>query len=193
MLSKSVAILTGPSTHLDHLGILSALLQIPLIVTDPHTLKLARRYYPQIDVHLMDLADLTLDFLAEHFDVIFESSKFWAAELGPALELFYRKKMRFVFCPHGNSDKGHSLTSHPNQDIYLVYGDHLSDHLLDTGALMCIQHLIRTGNYRHAFYLKHRAFYDAIIQEEIFQSIPSSKPTLLYAPTWQDRENASSF
>ena len=32
--SRKVAILTGPDTYLDHVGVLSQILQIPLIVTE---------------------------------------------------------------------------------------------------------------------------------------------------------------
>lgn len=191
--SKSVAILTGPSTHLDHLGVLSAVLEIPLIVTEEKTFQLAKRYYPQIDISLMEMADLSMDFLCSHFDVIFESGKFWALELKPFMQLLFRKQMRFVFCPHGNSDKGHSLKNHPDQDISLVYGDHLHDHLKATGATAKIHSVIATGNYRYPFYKRHLSFYDQIAEEEIFFRLKPNRKTLLYAPTWQDRENPTSF
>ena len=191
--SKSVAILTGPSTHLDHLGVLSAVLEIPLIVTEEKTFQLAKRYYPQINISLMEMADLSMDFLCSHFDVIFESGKFWALELKPFMQLLFRKQMRFVFCPHGNSDKGHSLKEHPDQDVSLVYGDHLHDHLKATGATAKIHSVIATGNYRYPFYKRHLSFYDQIAEEEIFSRLKPDRKTLLYAPTWQDRENPTSF
>ncbi len=191
--SKAVAILTGPSTHLDHLGILSAILEIPLIVTEEKTYRLARRYYPQINTIFMEIGDLTMEFLCTHFDVIFESGKFWAFELKPFMELLFRKKMRFVFCPHGNSDKGHSLKEHPDQDISLVYGSHLHEHLEKTGALHKVHSVVATGNYRYPFYQLHRPFYDHLVEEEIFSNFKQTKTTILYAPTWQDRENPTSF
>ncbi len=191
--TRSVAILTGPSTHLDHLGVLSAILKIPLIVTEKKTFQLAKRYYPQIDVTLMEMADLSMDFLCSHFDAIFESGKFWSLELKAFMNLLYQKKMRFVFCPHGNSDKGHSLKEHPEQDVFLVYGNHLHNHLQKTGALDKIQSVVATGNYRYPFYKQHRAFYDQLAEEEIFSRFKQKKKTILYAPTWQDRENPTSF
>lgn len=191
--TKSVAILTGPSTHLDHLGVLSAILEIPLIVTEERTFELAKRYYPQCQTVLMEIGDLSLEFLCSHFDVIFESGKFWAFELKPFMELLFHKKMRFVFCPHGNSDKGHSLRTHPHQDISLVYGQHLYDHLKTTGALDSTQAVVTTGNYRYPFYKKYQTFYDQIAEQEIFSRFQQEKPILLYAPTWQDRENPTSF
>ncbi len=190
---RCAAILTGPSTHLDHLGILSAILKIPLIVAEEKTFQLAKHYYPQIDLFLMSMADLSMDFLCNHFDVIFESGKFWSLELKPFMKLLYQKKMRFVFCPHGNSDKGHSLKDHPEQDISLVYGNHLHDHLQKIGALNKIQSIIATGNYRHLFYQKYKIFYDRVAEGEIFSRFKQQRKTILYAPTWQDRENPTSF
>ena len=107
--SRKVAILTGPDTYLDHLGVLSQILQIPLIVTEEETYLAAKEFYPGIDIHYRDIADLSLHFLAENFEVIFQSGKFWNVELKGVIQLLYRKTLRFVFCPHGNSDKGFSF------------------------------------------------------------------------------------
>lgn len=190
---RSVAIITGPDTHLDHLGVLSSVLQIPLLVVEQKTFDTAKVYYPDINVSLIDFADLSFAYLAQHFDVIFETGKFWAAELSPFFELLFRKKMRFVFCPHGNSDKGHSLQHHVEQDLSLVYGEHLKALLTGTGAAAKIKHFARTGNYRYPYYLRHRTFYDALAHEKVFSRFRSEKPTLLYAPTWHDKENPTSF
>lgn len=190
---RCVAINTGPETYLDHLGILSSVLNIPLIVTDEKTFAFAKEYYPDLDVSLKELDELSIAFLAENFDVIFETGKFWAADLKPALELLFRKKMRFVFCPHGNSDKGHSLSEHVEQDISLIYGEHLKDLLTRTKAAEKIKQFVRTGNYRFPYYLKHKSFYDALAAKKVFNRFQQQKPTILYAPTWQDRENPTSF
>ncbi len=190
---RSVAIITGPETHLDHLGVLSACLNIPLIVTEEKTFELAKHYYPDLDVTLKYLDELSLDYLATNYDVIFETGKFWAAELNPLFKLLHGKNMRFVFCPHGNSDKGHSLQTHVDQDIALFYGDHLKELLNRTGALSKIKHLVRTGNYRYSYYMQHRCFFDALAEEKVFSHFKNKKPTILYAPTWQDKENPTSF
>lgn len=192
-LNRAVAILTGPSTHLDHLGILSAVLSIPLIVTEESHYQLSKKYYPQINVQYLPMSDLSLDYLHEHFDTIFESSKFWTMELQSLFRTLYKKEIRFVFCPHGNSDKGFSLKEHPPQDICLIYGSHQNELLEKTGALQQIQHVVRTGNYRYDFYCKWRFFYDDLVEREIFSYFKKNKPFLLYAPTWQNKENASSF
>jgi hypothetical protein len=194
--SRAVGISTGPDSHLDHLGVLCAILDLPLIVTDEKKLQLANKFYPQCEVRYVEPADLSLEFIASRFDVIFECGKFWSLELLPLLELFFHKKMRLVFCPHGNSDKGHSLTSssqHTPQDVALVYGKQMVDALTAAGAIENIGQWVRTGNYRFAFYQKHRQFYDNLAQEEVFKTFDKSKKTLLYAPTWADGENPTSF
>lgn len=189
---RSVAILTGPFTHLDHLGILSSLLDIPLIVTKPSTYAIAQKWYPNLDVQLVDLQHLSIEYLAKNFDLIFQSGKFWVADMEPAFTLFAQKKMRFVFCPHGNSDKGHSLKTHPPQDLYLVYGNHLLDLLQRTGALKQIKKTFKTGNYRWYYYEQHLLFYQNLIQDGL-SHFDKLKSLILYAPTWSDRESRSSF
>jgi hypothetical protein len=189
MTKRCAALSTGPYTHLDHLGPLCAALEIPLIVTEEHTYRLAQKFYPQIETVLKE--ELPLDFLASSFDTLFGCGKFWALELLPLFELLYGKKMHLVFCPHGNSDKGHSVCTPVPQDIALAYGQQMIDQWKKTGAQ--IDTIITTGNIRYPFYRKHRHFYDEIAEKEVFSRLSPHKRTILYAPTWQDQENTSSF
>jgi teichoic acid glycerol-phosphate primase len=192
-ITSSVAIITGPSTHLDHLGVLSSILKIPLIVTEEKNFQCAQQFYPDLNVALKNFDELSVQYLASNYDVIFETGKFFAVELKPLFELLFRKKMRFVFCPHGNSDKGHSLQSHVDQDICLVYGKHLYDLLNRNGAIEKIQQITRTGNYRYPYYRRHQQFFDSLAEKWVFSKFQNDKPIILYAPTWSDRENPSSF
>lgn len=192
-ITSSVAIITGPSTHLDHLGVLSSILKIPLIVTDEKNYQCAQQFYPNLNVQLKNLDELSVQYLASNYDVIFETGKFFSAELKPLFELLFRKKMRFVFCPHGNSDKGHSLQSHVEQDISLVYGEHLYDLLGHNGAIKKIQQIILTGNYRYPYYRCHQQFFDSLAEKFVFSKFQNDKPIILYAPTWSDKENPTSF
>jgi hypothetical protein len=192
-LKRAAAILTGPETHLDHLGIISELLKIPLIVTEQETFDIAKIFYPHFDIHLMDMADISLHFLADNFDVIFHSGKFWNLEISAAIELLHKKKVHFIYCPHGNSDKGSTLKDHVDQDICLYYGKHMLDLLTRSGAVNKVKHLIATGNYRHRYYEKNKHFYDPLIKKKISSFLQKNKKTILYAPTWNDGENLSSF
>lgn len=180
---RSVAILSGISTHLDHLGVLSAILEIPLIVTDEKTYQLAKRYYPFCNVALYEPSALSLDYLATSFDLIFETGRFFATELSSTIELLYGKKMRFVFCPHGHSEKGAGSQELAEQDIALIYGPHHHELLKETGALGKTRHVIETGNYRLPFYLEHKSFYDALVDQIL--PFKEKRPIVLYAPTWE--------
>jgi hypothetical protein len=186
-----VGILTGPDTHLDHLGVLCHLLDIPLIITEEETYRSCLTFYPQVQASFKELRELSPSFLLENFTAVFQSAKFWTAELRPILHFLYQKDLRFIFCPHGNSDKGHSLKNHVEQDISLVYGDHMIDLLRRTGAIEKIGETLKTGNYRLPFYKKNQAFYDDLLAKKI--PLDKTKKTILYAPTWQDQENPSSF
>lgn len=166
---------------------------MPLIITEDETYKAALTFYPQLSLLKKELHELSSDFLAENFDAIFKSGKFWAAELDPVFKVLYNKTMRFVFCPHGNSDKGYSGKNHINQDISLVYGQHMIDLLTSTGAIKKIATFLKTSNYRLPFYLKYKSFYDSLAENLVLNKIDKTKKTILYAPTWQDGENPSSF
>ncbi len=191
---KAIGISTGPSTHLDHLGILCALLNIPLLVPEEDIYKVGLEFYPNLVLHLCSWNDLSLASLAKEADVLLGCGKFWAATLQSAFEDLYKKRMRFVFCPHGNSDKGRSVfgkDQHPHQDIALYYGQQMLNLLTTTGAHLSIGHLLRTGNYRYRYYLDHRLFYDQIAEEKIFRHLPRTTTKILYAPTWPNKENPS--
>jgi CDP-glycerol glycerophosphotransferase (TagB/SpsB family) len=196
MSQRSVIILNGPSTHLDHLGILSAELNIPLMITDHETLELAQKMYPAVKPLYKDHWELSLNYLSDNYDLIFHSGKYGTKELDFLFQTLFQKKARFIYCPHGNSDKGYSLTQihdHSDNDIVLAYGEHMADLLKTTNAAKKIKSLLLIGNYRFDFYQKHRAFYDELTEEVIFSQLEPKNKTILYAPTWNTRESPSSF
>lgn len=175
------AISTGPVTHLDHLAPLCEALAIPLIVTEPDHEELAQIFYPMIDVEYRPLQQLHLDYLAQ-WEGIVTCGKFWAVELGPVLRLIKGANVRFLFAPHGHSDKEELLASPTPQDIDFVYGPRMKRLRNNSKA-------IEMGNIRRAFYLKHKGHFDKLAAP-YFQT---EKQTVLYAPTWESRATPSSF
>lgn len=171
-MKKAVAIITGAEHLLDHLGVLASILSIPLIVTDEKTYEIGKKHYPQLELIYQDLRLLTPQFLATHFDVIFVTDRLWAYEMGTMLEQLFNKKMRFVYCPHGNSDK---IQRQVYQDIHLMYGQHMYDLLKSSGDLEKIDAHLFIGNFRRLFYENHPP------------SFISDKKTILYAPSWNDK------
>ncbi|HEY4254966.1 MAG TPA: CDP-glycerol glycerophosphotransferase family protein [Chlamydiales bacterium] len=192
---RAVALNPKQDNFLDHLGVLAAILDIPLIVSEKKTNDLAALFYPQVKTILMDEQEITLEYLALNFDVLFVTSKLWAIELYPLFPLLFQKNMRVIYCPHGNSDKGHTLSDqiHNPEDISLVYGDHMLDLLKDIGMLDTIQHTLVTGNYRHSFFLQNQPFYQTLTQKKVFSKLDLKKKTIFYAPTWHCEESPSSF
>lgn len=184
---STIALLTGPATHLDHLGVLSALWKIPLVVTCPQTLALAQAFYPPFSISYQDPNNLSL----EQYDAIFSSGQLLSKELQPLLSLLHNKTPRFVYCPHGNSDKPtHTL---PPQDICLLYGSHLHELMKSHGSLTPSSHIFFTGNYRYLFYLTHKKFFDALAYQHVFSQFSTSKPIAFCAPTWKKFQDPAPF
>lgn len=182
----------GPMPHhLDHIAIIAHMMSIPLIVTEEPLADQAKLYYPGLNVIYWD-AFCVAENLATSFDTIFcsmprplfDEAFFFAQKL-------LKKRVRTIWLPHGNSDKGHkapSMEALEHDTTAWVYGQKMIDFLKEKNVF---HHLDVTvvGNFRYAYYQKRRAFYDALID----QLLSTKKKIILYAPTWKDAENSSSF
>ncbi len=189
---KSASITTGDSVGLlDHLAPLSAFLDIPFVSDNKELLVSAKKYYPQVKQVYIPSNQPFYTNLAKHFDLLFVSSGLYRQKLQPLCELFAGKKIEFCYCPHGNSDK--SLEQFALQNACLTYGDQMEDRLHSSGLFNHLQFVMKTGNYRLAFYQKYKQFYDAIIENEVFKSFKKKQKTLLFAPTWEDFALSSSL
>lgn len=179
--------------QLDHLASLASLLTLPLFVTDLNIYDKSIKFYPFTKTHFIEESSL-LDLLAS-CDLVFVSCKHFSKDLAATLNFFFKKSPRFCYCPHGNSDKGWSLTKDllQDQDISLVYGSSMLDMLKKKNVLSSLNGTFTSGNYRLIYYLKHKDFYDSLAQEEIFSKFSNKLNTVLYAPTWKDGESNSSF
>lgn len=194
---QSAGLIYGPELHhLDHLGPLCSFMGIPLIVTEEKIFALAKRYYPNLNAILFDYLAIA-EYLVSHFDAVFYSMPrdlfdevfFFAQKL-------LQKRIRAIWCPHGNSDKGASVfyfEALKKEEAALVYGKQMIDFLNRKEVFKQLKGSVITGNFRHQYYLQNQAFYDQLAEKEILAKLPSSKRTLLYSPTWQDYEKSSSF
>jgi len=182
----------GPMPHhLDHIAIIAHMMSIPLIVTEESLATQAKLYYPGLKVIYWD-PSCVAENLVSSFETIFcsmprplfDEAFFFAQKL-------LKKKVRTIWLPHGNSDKGYqapSMEALEHDTTAWVYGQKMIDFLKEKKVF---DHLDVTvvGNFRYAYYQKHRAFYDGLVD----QIIPTTKKVILYAPTWKDTENSSSF
>ena len=194
MMKRFAALYTSPSaSFIDHIAPLASLLKIPLLVTEEeHALKIAT-YYPEVELHHWPDLPLRLEELCAKFDTLIECG-YWADEFRRCLETLYGKKMHLIFCPHGQSDKGYLaplLAPYAKQEKVLLYGDLMKEMLSDL-KIALPKHAV-VGNYRKLYYERHRARHLKWAQERIFSKLDPSCPTLLYAPTWNDLDQASTF
>lgn len=185
------------NTHYtDHLAVICILMQIPLLVTDIGVLNLIKDLYPGLQILFEEASVVTPDYLASRYDMFFQSElchrDAFYTKFHP-LELKYKKIIRNIHCPHGFSDKGFYLAKSAFEDITLVYGDKMIDLLKENGVLEYTQGLVRTSNYRYQYYKKNQSYLDAAADKHVFQYFQKNRPVILYAPTWSDEENSSSF
>jgi hypothetical protein len=171
-------------------------MQMPLLTPDEEHAELVRRYYPGVDARFVDSTQFTPDYLFTHFDLLFRSDiwdmkQIWE-RLKP-LEAHYGKRLRCVHCPHGFSDKTYWFTQCIHDDITMVYGQNMLEQLEHEGVREDLHRFVLSGNYRWTYYEEHRNFLDQRVEKDVFSKFEKQQPTVLYAPTWVDTEDSSSF
>lgn len=180
----------------DHLAPICFIMDIPLVVVESSDYDLCRKFYPDIQVELTEYYDFNPEWLIANYDVLFLSDLWDRRVLRQKfqhLEKAYSKTIRNVHVPHGFSDKSFYLKKAANEDITLVYGTHMLDMFRHEGVLQNLHKYVITGNYRYSYFKKNEAFYDKIMKEEILCRLDPDKKTLLYAPTWMDLEQSSTY
>jgi hypothetical protein len=179
---KTAAFNTGSDIHLlDHIAPLASLLQIPLIVTEELNAELGARYYPDVEIQYWPDLEHRLGEICEQYDALIEC-KYWQPHLKYLFQTLYKKKMHLIFCPHGFSDKGTQtplLAPYATQDAALLYGPRHFEMLKTLNALPPLY--IFVGNYRLTYSQKHPLL------------LPKKGKTVLYAPTWRDADQSTSF
>lgn len=190
MIGNSAGLIYGPlEHHLDHLAVFCSLMHIPLVVTDEDLLQKARLYYPDLEVLHWDCLEAPFE-VAKAFDILFYSTpRILFDEVFFIAETTLRKKIRTIWLPHGNSDKGHAsyfMEGLKDEQTLLVYGPKMIDFIRQ--KISQIPSCIKIGNYRYEYYRCHQQFYDSWMEK-----LQLPRKFILYAPTWQDEENSSSF
>ncbi len=193
----SAGLIEGWAPHyIDHLAPLCCLLEIPLIVTEEEIAKTLAVFYPKLSIHHISpliLPERIVDCLKVLFvctpRILVDETLFLSQTL-------HKKKIHSIWCPHGNSDKGHK-SSHMEalnkEEVSLVYGKKMIEFLKQKNAFAQLKCTVEVSNFRLLYYQKNKEFYDNLLQAEVLQKLPPAKKCLLYAPTWQDGEQSSSF
>ncbi len=197
MNKKCVALNYASHKHYnDHLAPMSVIMDIPLVVVEHEDFEICKRLYPDVNVEMTEYHDFNPEHLIANYDVLFMSD-LWdrrvLKEKFKTLEEKYHKCIRNVHVIHGFSDKGYYIRKAANEDITLVYGQNMLDMFRNEGVLQNLHQYVMTSNYRYSYFKKHEAFYDKIMEQEILCDLDPNRKTILYAPTWLDLENSSTY
>lgn len=194
---KAVAI--NQSSHLhynDHLVPIADVMGIPLLLIEDDSYDITKKFYPDASLEKIPFADFTPEYLIQNYDVLFMSD-LWDREVFHAkfdfLESKYKKTMRNVHAPHGFSDKGFYLRKAANEDITLVYGQNMMDLFKAENVLQNLNQYVMVGNYRYTYYKKHQEFFNSLVLKEVIHRFPKKQKVILYAPTWLDLEESTTF
>ncbi len=175
--------------HVDHLAPYCELFAAPLLVFDEEKERLIHHYYPFLSQKRSDPIDMEPIELEKSYDFVFHSF-FWNRRL-------LGEKLRAVYVPHGNSDKGHLLDNYmekfQQQDIALLYGKKMIDFLKKKRVFSLTHQVVIAGNVRYLHFLHHRSHYEKIVEKEVLVRLDPKKKIILFAPTWEDWEQSSSF
>lgn len=194
---KGVAL--NPNSHIqltDHLVPICAWMDIPLLLTNENYAHEIKNYYPPIAISLVPWEEITPEYLIQNYH-FFVQSEYWNRKqfysTFSELEKKYKKTVRNIHCPHGFSDKYRWFNKAVWEDILFVYGNNLLDMFKGMNIDQNLNAYIRTGNYRYAYYLKNKDFFDALADKEIWKKFSTQQPTLLYAPSWNMEDDNPSI
>lgn len=195
--TKLGCLIYGPlDHHLDHLAPLAWALDAPLIVTEGEVAAQAETFYPFVETLYWDYTCVH-DNLVQNFDAIVCSlPRALFDEAFLFAQMSHNKTISTIWCPHGNSDKGHTapfMEALSEERVALVYGNKMVDFLKEKGVYNKIETIIPMGNLRLEQYRAKAAHFDSLVNEYILCHLPANQPTILYAPTWEDRESNSSY
>lgn len=182
--------------YIDHIAPLCIVMGIPLIVTEIEIKNLIKKYYPMLSCIYMNYTEMTIK-IPSTYSVIFSSHPNDIFHNMFAFSTcFFKQSLLNIWCPHGNSDKGHSIPfmeALKSEKIALMYGQKMIDFTHEKKAFSHIDAVIETGNYRYQLYKESAPFYDDFIEKEVKTHLVKGHLTLLFAPTWSDLESSSSI
>ncbi|OGN62090.1 MAG: hypothetical protein A3F40_01200 [Chlamydiae bacterium RIFCSPHIGHO2_12_FULL_27_8] len=190
---NNTACINFKDTHLlDHIAPLAYILETELFLEDEKNFNLTKEFYPEVKSIYNFPIDISV--LSKKYDNFIEC-KFWINT--QIYKTFFNEKLQFIFSPHGNSDKGliskNLLKAYQTQDAVFIYGNHMIDLLKKLNVFKNLKKFAVIGNYRLSYYLFFKKFYDQKVENEVFKNLDPKKKTIIYAPTWKDLENSTTF
>ncbi len=176
--SEGVGVVPGPRTSfLDHLIPICHLMGVPIHCSDEWVATCAAHFYPGVEIVKGDLSTYRTFYVVEPCRLHGNSIQF---------ESHVRNgDFTTVAGFHGNPDKFREIywiERYLDEDIVLIYGQHLIDYLKEKGIWERLKRKVRIGNLRYLFYKQHQDFFDRVASPHLFPA--SNRKTVLWAPTW---------
>ncbi len=185
----------NPNSHAhytDHLAAVAVLMGIPLLFTEEDPCADALRCYPGLKAELHDWSQLNPKYFADRYRVFFISEMWNSTQLNARFSAG-DNRYRVVHCPHGFSDKGYWFQECLDQDVTLVYGQNMLDLIRTRNASKEMNSYVLSGNLRYDYYLQNKAYCDQLVVKDVLERFARKQPLIIYAPTWSDREQSTSF
>lgn len=187
-----IAVAAAPH-HVEHLAPLCSLINMPLIALNEQTYHTALDYYPNIRVEIRgsydsrdQIAAMRALFKSEFHSAraVYYSNLYTRSRLREIFE-HRSQPLRVVYCPHGFSEKRQRWSAMAGyQDVTLLHGINSLRQLASFGVAHELSMPLYVGDYRFRFYREYQNFFDELLRLEI--EWMSTRPTVLYAPTWED-------
>lgn len=184
MASDSIGVVPGPrTTFLDHLIPICHLMEIPVHCSDEWVATCASQFYPEIKIASGDLSAYKTFYVVEPCKLHGK-----AVQFGSHVQ---NGDFKTVAGFHGNPDKFREIfwiERYLDEDVILVYGQHLIDYLKEKGIFERLKKTVRIGNFRFVFYKQHQNFFDTVARPHLFPA--KNRRTVLWAPTWSFSHSA---
>ncbi|MCC5832663.1 MAG: CDP-glycerol glycerophosphotransferase family protein [Chlamydiales bacterium] len=175
---SGVAVIPGPRTSfLDHLIPICHLMGIPLHCSDDWVRTCVSQFYPKTELAGGDLSGYKTFYVVEPCRLHSKSALFESQVI--------TGEFKTVAGFHGNPDKFRErfwIERYLDEDVVLVYGQHLIDYLKEKGIFERLKKTVRIGNLRYQFYKENQDFFDQAARPHFFPD--KKRKTLLWAPTW---------
>ncbi len=168
--------------YIEHLAPVCDMAAVTLFVPSEQLYRYTRRYFPFLNI---------IDVVPQHEHAALFYSHLYEGEALQGLKQHFRAR-RVFHCPHGFSEKRQAWAMRTaSQEAALLYGRSALDQLEDLGVGGQLTNYLLVGDLRRRFYERHKGWFDELVRSRLPQNV--STLNILYAPTWGDGTNASSF
>jgi hypothetical protein len=170
------ALLYGPREEpLGMLASLCDLLAIPLVATEERIASLASKYYPHINVELLDYSEVAQTLLSRYNVVFSTLTRQLFDEAFCFAKKWLGKPIHTIWCPYE-----HTLPRDlKHEEAMLAFGKKMVEELIDRKLLTSAKEYVLLGNLQAHHYAKHKASFDALASREVVRKLAPSRRTLL--------------